>query len=114
MANSSSRSTENSSTSSGRVQSVAEFERLRDDASRLLVDFYAEWCGPCHLMDDAVDTVARESDAAVVKVDVEEVPQLALQYDVHGLPAFLIFHDGAVRERLVGMQEADALLDAFA
>jgi len=96
------------------VTELGEFEGILRSHNHILVDFYAEWCGSCRLMEDTVDTVARESDAVVVKVNVEEVPQLALEYDVHGLPAILIFQDGEVRERLVGMQEKDALLNALA
>ena len=91
------------------VDSVDAFEKLTASDGTVLVDFYADWCGPCQLMAPTVDDLASESEATVVKLDVEAVPQVAAAYDVKSIPSFVVFEDGTPTERLVGMQEKEAL-----
>lgn len=86
------------------VRDEEHFDRLLAKNDRVLVDFYANWCGPCQLMESTIDELATESEATVVKVDVEELPQLATRYDVQAIPTFLAFKDGSPLERLTGMQ----------
>jgi len=95
------------------VDSVDAFEELTASDGTVLVDFYADWCGPCQLMAPTVDDLASESEATVVKLDVEAVPEVAATYDVQSIPAFVVFEDGTPTERLVGMQEKEALRAAI-
>jgi thioredoxin 1 len=95
------------------VESTETFENLLASEQTVLVDFYAEWCGPCQMMADTIDELAAESDAAVAKVDVEKVPQIAAQYDVQAIPSFVVFDDSAPTARLVGMQDKSALRGAI-
>jgi len=71
----------------------------------LLVDFYADWCGPCQMLEPVVETIAAETAATVAKVDVDANQQLAAEYGVRGVPTLLLFADGEPVERLVGMQD---------
>ena len=87
------------------IESSDAFERLRTTTDTVLVDFYADWCGPCRLMADIVDELAAESDVPIVKVDVETLPEVTDEYGVHGVPAFVVFRDGEPVDRLVGMQD---------
>ena len=98
-----------SSTSAEHITDVSSFDRLIENEERVLVDFYADWCGPCQLMAPTVDELATETDAAVVKIDVEAVPEVAARYDVNSVPTFLAFGDGAVNDRLIGMQDKSKL-----
>ena len=70
----------------------------------VLVDFYADWCGPCQMMEPTLETVAAETDAAVLKVDVDQFQQLAGEYQVQGIPTLLVFVGGELSNRMVGVQ----------
>ena len=80
----------------------------------VLADFYADWCGPCQMMEPAVEAVAGDTDAAVVKVDVDRLQNLAAQYGVQGIPTLVLFADGEPVERMVGMQTEDSLSSSIA
>jgi thioredoxin 1 len=75
----------------------------------VLVDFYADWCGPCKMLEPTVEALARESEAVVAKVDVDANQQLAGQYGVRGVPTLVLFSGGEVAEQLVGVQDRSTL-----
>jgi thioredoxin 1 len=81
----------------------------------VLVDFYADWCGPCRALGPILEELAEETkDAKIVKVNVDESPQLASQYGVSSIPSLLVFKDGRIVARqtgLAGKQQLKALLD---
>ena len=79
----------------------------------VLVDFYADWCGPCRMMEPTIEALAAETDAAILKVDVDRFQGLAAQYGVQGIPALLLFADGELAERLVGVQQEEDLKRAI-
>jgi thioredoxin 1 len=113
MANSPARSGDDDGSAVAHVETEAAFEDLLETGGTLLVDFHAEWCGPCQMMASTVEELAAEVDATVAKVDVEEVPPLAAKYDVKSIPAFVVFEDGESTRRLVGMQEQSDLRGAI-
>ena len=79
----------------------------------VLVDFFATWCGPCKRMAPALDQVADEvaGRAAVYKVDIDEDPQLAQQFDVMAVPTLVVFENGQVKTTAQGAQTKAAILD---
>lgn len=81
-----------------------------------LVDFYADWCGPCRTMAPVVDELANEFQdrANVVKVNVDESPELASRYRVDSIPMFIVVRDGHAAQKLVGVQSKQALATALA
>ena len=85
-------------------------ERIADGV--VLVDFYADWCGPCQMMEPAVEAVAEDTDATVLKVDVDVHQALAGEYGVQGIPTLLVFADGELVNQMVGAQTEEALADA--
>ena len=88
------------------------FDAHLDENDVVLVDFYADWCGPCQMMEPAVEAVANDTDAAVLKVDVDVHQALAGEYGVQGIPTLLVFADGEPVNRMVGAQTEEALADA--
>ncbi|GAA0551907.1 thioredoxin [Halorubrum ejinorense] len=78
----------------------------------VLVDFYADWCGPCQMMEPTVEAVASETDAAVLKVDVDEHQALAAEYGVQSIPTLIVFADGEPADQMIGAQTQDVLSDA--
>ncbi|TKX80624.1 thioredoxin [Halorubrum sp. SD626R] len=91
-----------------------DFDDLVAEHDVVLVDFHADWCGPCQMMEPAVEAVAAESDAAVVKVDVDVHQSLAAEYGVQSIPTLLVFAGGELVDRMVGAQSEDDLTAAVA
>ena len=84
-----------------------------------LVDFWAEWCGPCKMLTPTLEALAKEKAGAVKigKVNVDENPNLAAQFGVRSIPMLVFFKDGQQKDVVVGVQSKDALakrLDALA
>lgn len=76
----------------------------------VLIDFWATWCGPCQTMGPVVDELSQElTDVKVGKVNVDEQMALAREYKVMSIPTFLVFKDGKVAERTLGVQEKSEL-----
>jgi thioredoxin 1 len=93
------------------VEDRAHFEELLDSYDVVLVDFYADWCGPCDMLEPIVESVAAESDAAVAKLDIDELQGIAQSYGVRSVPTLIVFADGEQAEQVVGVQEKGTLLE---
>lgn len=76
-------------------EAVAEYDVV-------LTEFYADWCGPCRMLDPVIESIATDTNAAVAKVDVDSNQALAGAYDVQGVPTLVLFVDGELVERQVG------------
>ena len=77
----------------------------------VLIDFYADWCGPCKMVSPLVDELAEESDAYKVgKVNVDEYPELAARYGVMSIPTLMVFSAGEIKEKAVGARPKAAIL----
>lgn len=84
----------------------ADFDQTISTAEvPVLVDFYADWCGPCHMMAPTLDALAadRKGQVLVLKVDTEKDPALATRFDIRGLPTVVVFRDGKESGRQVGV-----------
>ena len=98
------------------VDGPSHLDDLTAEYDVVLVDFYADWCGPCQMLEPVVESLAASTPAAVAKVDIDANQGLASQYGVRGVPTLLLFADGEAVERMVGVQSEDqlsALIDQY-
>jgi len=86
------------------ITSATHLSDITNTNRIVLVDFFAEWCGPCKMLEPTLDELAAESEAAIAKVDIDQHQQLATQYSVQGVPNLILFIDGEPTERVVGVQ----------
>ena len=90
------------------------FEQEVEKSSRLVVvDFWAEWCGPCKMLGPIIDEIAdeNEGDAVIAKLNVDEERNLARKFRVMSIPSILFFKDGKEVDRMVGVQSKEDLLN---
>ena len=77
----------------------------------VVVDFWAEWCGPCKMIAPILAEVAAEQPGVTIaKLNVDENPDIAMRYNVMSIPTLLVFHQGEVKKRLVGAKGKGQLL----
>ena len=86
-----------------------------ESSQPVLIDFTAVWCGPCKMLDPVVKQLANDWDGKVrvFKLDVDDNPDLAMNYQVMGVPTLMLFKDGQPVERVTGYQPKDRLEKKF-
>ena len=85
---------------------------VMNSEKKVLVDFWAPWCGPCQMVLPLVEEIAAErSDIKVCKINVDENPELAKRFRVMSIPTLLVLEKGEVLERSVGAKPKDAILE---
>lgn len=78
----------------------------------VLVDFWAEWCGPCQMMGPIVDEVAEERDDIIIgKLNVDTQPEIALRYNVMSIPTLILFENGEEAQKSIGLISKEELLE---
>ena len=80
----------------------------------VLVDFWASWCGPCRMLSPVVDEIAEErTDIKVGKVNVDEQEELAMRYGIMSIPTLIVFKNGEIVKKTMGVQPKAAILGLF-
>jgi thioredoxin 2 len=99
------------------LHSTQEFDDLvRNSPAPVLVDFWADWCGPCRVVAPELEQIARERAGRVIvaKVDTEALPDVAGRYGIRGIPTMILFKGGAEANRLTGAMTASAIANRLA
>lgn len=91
---------------------MSKFQNLVQGSTPVLIDFFATWCGPCKMMTPVLEAVKEElqDNIVILKVDVDKNPKLAAQYQVRGVPTFLLFQKGQLLCRQSGMLQKNDLI----
>lgn len=85
-------------------------ENVTSSKGAVLVDFFAEWCGPCKMLAPSLDELSEEG-YTIYSVDIDKNPELAAEYGVMSIPTLIFFKDGEKMDRIVGLTAKSALKD---
>jgi thioredoxin 1 len=89
-------------------------KEVLDVKGKVLVDFWAPWCGPCQMLGPVIEEVGQEvKDVKVVKVNVDESQEVASKYGITGIPTVILFKDGQIAETMIGFRQKQEYLDAI-
>ena len=88
------------------------FESIKHSSKPVLLDFYAEWCGPCRSVGPIIDEIARErGDILVGKINVDESPELAGAFKIYSIPTLVVLKNGKVINQATGARRKDGILE---
>ncbi|HEX2274242.1 MAG TPA: thioredoxin [Acidimicrobiales bacterium] len=91
-------------------------EEVSSSELPVVVDFWAEWCGPCRMVAPVLEQIASENAGSlrVAKVDVDDAPGIARRFQIMSIPTLMVFQDGVPKKRLVGAKGKSQLLSELA
>jgi len=88
-------------------------EEVINSEGTVIVDFYADWCGPCKMMSPIIDKISEEmQEIKVGKINVDNSQDLAMQYNVMSIPTIMIFKNGKVTQTFVGVTDKEQIIEA--
>src|SRR5687767_10891812 len=87
-------------------------EKVLQSSTPVLVDFWADWCGPCHMVAPVLEEIANEQGEklTIAKLDIDENPDTARKYGILSIPSMLLFVDGVEKRRLIGARGKSQIL----
>ena len=95
------------------LTTAAFADKIENSKGVALIDFWADWCGPCRMLAPTIDEVASDfaGRAEIYKVNVDEEGELAAKFGIMSIPTLIIFKDGAVFDKLVGVVPKDSIAE---
>ena len=90
------------------------FEEIKNGEKLVLLDFYADWCGPCRMVAPIIEEIGNErGDIVVGKINVDEQEELAVRFGIMSIPTLIAFRNGSPIDQLLGVQSKQTILDMF-
>lgn len=96
-----------------KITPESTFESSINSSSKVIVEFSAEWCGPCRTMKPILEEISKETDISVFEVDVDEDPELAERFNIRNIPTTLYFKDGQLFDKTVGSKAKNKIIENF-
>ncbi|MFC7129617.1 thioredoxin [Haloferax chudinovii] len=93
------------------IESSDQLDELIADSAVVLVDYHADWCGPCKMLEPTVKEIAEETDAVVAKVDIDELQELAREQGIRSVPTLQFYAGGEQVKEVIGVQSKADLVD---
>lgn len=89
------------------IKKITHKEEIKLDTKDLIVvDFYADWCGPCQMISREIKEIAKQyKDLTIYKVNIDEFPDLAMEYDVLSIPTLLFIKDNEIKDEVIGYKD---------
>jgi thioredoxin 1 len=92
------------------VKNEEDFDQILKDNEAVFVDFYADWCGPCKMVGPIVEELAEEkTDVKFIKVNVDDVPEVAQRFGIMSIPTMIYFRNGEVAGQTLGFQPKESI-----
>jgi len=100
----------------GNLSDATFDEEIGSATTPVLVDFWAEWCGPCKMIAPILEEIADEQGEVIkiAKLNVDEAPEIARRFEVMSIPTMILFKDGEEAKRIIGAKPKQAIIDDFA
>lgn len=95
------------------AESKEDIAETVENQEKVLVDFYAEWCGPCKMMEPVIDEIIENTDITVVEVDIDDSQDIATEFGVRGVPTYVAFKNGEQLGAVSGAREKEMLVGMF-
>ena len=93
------------------IETVKEFDEVINTNNKVLVDFYADWCGPCRMLAPVLEEISNENIIKIVKVNVDNHEDIARRYGVMSIPTLVLFENGNEQKRNTGFIPREAVED---
>lgn len=88
------------------------FEKIKESGQRVLIDFYADWCGPCKMVAPILHEIEEENKELIIaKVNVDEVTSVAIEYGIQSIPTLLVMENGEIVNKAVGFRTKEQILE---
>lgn len=88
------------------------FEKIKANGQKALIDFYAEWCGPCKMIAPILEEIAKEQpELPIAKINVDELTEIAISYGIQSIPTLLVMENGEITNKAIGFRTKEQILD---